>query len=593
MSTMGETTTIRVNSKTSVMWFAWRIVLRHKFTILILLIVSVGAAFDEAVTPIMFDFIIRNFEKFNANLLGYTVLKRSIINMMAAWIMFDVLYRISGLIASYIYPIIESDVRMMMFKEVQMYRPSYFSRESVEGSVENSVADTADGVQEIVEFIITTLIPGTLAIFACVLQIFSRNTHIGMLITGWTFFHILITILLLKKSVKCSSEMQAAQNKLASTIVDSLMNRNITLQCDQQLNEYQYVNKFQVLEIKAHRNMLLFNEGIKFILTGILITVCSFLFLHILSLFVSKQLMISDVVFLFLTVFNIVRQVWQIGTQLTPFVEGLGQCAKGLSLLDENMYLNNLSNRNIFRPEDDSIEFRNVSLYEKERLILDNVSFHIKSKEKVAFLGKSGSGKTTIFKIILGLTSDYTGEVFIGKINIRHVNSVEVRNYCGMLDQKHYWFDRSVYENLKYGNPNATDKEIKEVCEKAMIYDFVEDLPQKWHTIVHFNTLSGGQLQRLNLARLLLRKSKILMFDELTNALDLITQRFLGKIIKSYTGTLLFTTHNLHYRNLFDRIIIIDEGQLVAAGTHEELKKNSKIYGEMLSIYDLDAYNTD
>ena len=281
-----------------------------------------------------------------------------------------------------------------------------------------------------------------------------------------------------------------------------------------------------------------------------------------------KAIKISDMVFLYLAILSIVRQVWQVGTQLLPFVEGLGQCHKGLSIFNDDMRLTNINNTNVFSPKDDSIEFRNVTLYENNKCILNNVSFFIKDKEKVALLGKSGSGKTTLLKVILSLTSPYEGDVFIGGVNIKNVNSNEIRNYCGLLDQKHYWFDRSIKENLLYGNPTATDKELKEVCEKASIYQFIQDLPEKWHTVANMNTLSGGQVQRLCFARLLIRKTKIMMCDELSNGLDVSVQKFLGNFIDEYKGTCLLTTHNLYYRKIFHRLIIIENGKIIDTSTH-------------------------
>lgn len=574
-----------IQNAKSVIKFTWKFILKFKIFFIILLVLSVAAAFDEVITPYLLDLVIKNFEHFTNGVVNAKVITKSIFHMLAMWLCFDVLYRLSGLLASYIYPLIESDVRMFMFKKVLFYRPSYFATESLEGSVENAVAETADGVQEIIEFIITTLIPGSIAILGCVLQIIRRNTMIGFLITLWAFFHILITVFLLNKSIKCSSALQETQNELAGKIVDSLINRNTTLQFNQQNTEFKYITKYQDKEVNAHRKLLLFNELIKFILNSLVIIVGIFLFLHTVSLFISHTILLSDVIFLFTTIFSIVRQVWQIGTQLIPFVEGLGQCAKGVSLLNDEMQLSNSDNVNIFTPKDDSIEFKNVTLYENNRCILNNISFTINSKTKVALIGSNGTGKTTIFRLILGLTSAYTGDVFIGKINIKNVNRSEVRKYCGVLSQKPYWFDRSIKENLHYGNPEATDQEIKEACEKACIYDFIMTLPEKWYTILNSNTLSGGQMQCLCLARLLISKPTILMGDEITTGLDIERQQFLKKFIKDFKGTVVLTTHNLDYREIFDKVIVLQNGQVADEGTDEELSKRSNIYQAMMNQF--------
>jgi ATP-binding cassette, subfamily B, bacterial len=572
-------------NKKSVFSFIWSFVIKYKFALLVLLTTSTIAAFDEAITPFMLNIVLKNIEKLNANLISYSAVQISIFYMIGVWIFFDILYRISGLLSSYIYPKIEAKVRMMIFQEIQFYRPSYFADEAMEGVVENSVSDTADGVQEILEFLITTLIPTTAAILACVCQIFWRNQTLGILITSWALLHLIFSILLLSKSVKCSADLQNAQNQLASKIIDSLINRNLTLQFNKQEEDYKHIQKYQDHEIKSHKNLLFLSEMIKFILNFFVIIVCIFLFLHILTLLKKQILNISDLVFLYLTIFNIVRQVWQIGTQLGPFVEALGQCSKGLLILNDKMRLLNLDNKNIFHPQDNSVEFRNVTLYENNICILNNVSFFIASDMKIAILGNSGSGKTTILKLILGLTSDYTGEILIGKQNIKNINSEAVRDYCGFLDQKHYWFDKSVRENLIYGKQNATDSELEEVCKQVAIYEYIQALPQKWDTVIGISKLSGGQLQRLCVARALLRNAPIIMFDEFNNGLDMKLQKILGNLIQQYNGTCILTTHNLYCKTIFHQFIIIENGKFIDQGNENELMIRSKLFQNMLAPF--------
>lgn len=577
-----------IKYKANLLSFVWQFIKQKKITYLILLILSIISALDEAITPLLLDEVIKNLELFNKNFITSNMIKFSIYKMIFVWLVFDILYRLSGLLSSNVFPILEGKIRMFMFNEVQYYKPIFFSHDAKEGSIENAIADTADGVQEIVEFIIVTLIPTTLVVLFSIFNIFKRNLIIGYLIGGWAFIHMILSIILLKKSVKCSSNLQHAQNKVAGTIVDSLINRNITLQCDQQKLENEYILRDQNKEIKAHKDMLLYNEFVKFILNGFLIVISIILFIHMTNIFIDKKLLIHDVVFLFITIFSIVRQVWHIGTQLTPFIEGLGQCAKGLSILKEDVKLNNIQNNEHFNPQDGSIEFRNVTLYEDKKIILDNISFRIEDKEKVAFIGKSGSGKTTILKLILGLTSDYVGDVFIGGVNLKKVNSIDIRKFCGMLDQKHYWFNRTVRENLLYGHSNkdeVTEEQLIEACKKASVYEVIEGLEKGFDTRASANTLSGGQIQRLCLTRLLIRENKILMCDELGNGLDIFALKYIGEFIKGFKNTFIMTTHNLYYQKLFDKFLIIHEGKLIDVGTHEELINRSSIYQEMLKQF--------
>jgi ABC-type multidrug transport system fused ATPase/permease subunit len=573
-------------SEKNIFIFLWQFIKKKFIWYLVLLIFSIGAALDEVITPFLVDNVLQNFELFNNGAITTSVVKSSVIKMISVWLLFDIFYRIAGAISIFLYSKIEAEIRTYLFNKVQFYKPVFFDKDSQEGVVENSIADTADGAQEIIEFILTTLIPTILTVFINIKFIFVRNSYTGIVIFVWVIIHALLSIILLQKSIYYSSELQNSQNQLAGAMIESLINRSIVIQYDNQGLEDENISFYQKAEVKSHQNLLLYNEVIKLILNGLIIVFSIFLFIDIADKFMSKKLFINDVIYLFLTLFNIVRQVWFMGTQLMPFIEGIGQFNKGLLILDKKMEIRNIKEGDEFKPINTSIEFRGVTLKETNKIILDNISFRIEDNEKVAFVGESGSGKTSILKLILGLNDNYTGDIFIGGVNIRNVNTVAIRNFCGLLNQKHYWFNnKSIKENLLYGDTKATNEKLIEVCKKAFIYDVIDNLPEKLDTKISSNILSGGQIQRLCLARLLLRKNKILMCDELGNGLDVIALRSIGEFIKNFENTFIITTHNLYYRDLFNKFFIIKDGKLLDTGTHEELIKRSSIYQAMLQNF--------
>jgi ABC-type multidrug transport system fused ATPase/permease subunit len=352
--------------------------------------------------------------------------------------------------------------------------------------------------------------------------------------------------------------------------VDSLLNRNITLQNNNQKDEYDYVNKFQKLEIQAHRKLLFFNEKIKFVLSWICIIMSITLFTYIFDLMINKKISLSNGFFLFSILFILVRSVWSIGSQLGPFVEALGQCNKGIFYI-RNMY-KIIENKPIqkFDPSNYSVEFRNVTVYDRDRPLIKNISFKIENGEKVVFLGHSGSGKTTILRTLLGLTEQYTGDIFIGDINLKNVDMKEVRDIIGILDQKSYVFARTIDKNITVTNHNATLKDLKQVTEAAKLYDFIENLPNKFEEKVNINRFSGGQLQKICLARFFLKQGKIQLFDEFSTGLDIIAQKEIIDYIKNFnSSTCLFVDHNLSYLHLFNKIILLREGEILGQGTHE------------------------
>ena len=233
-----------------------------------------------------------------------------------------------------------------------------------------------------------------------------------------------------------------------------------------------------------------------------------------------------------------------------------------------------------------NFEFKNVTFgYEKNRPILNNLSFKVKANETVAFVGKSGGGKTTIFSLIDKLYTVKNGEITIDGININELDKDSIRDNISIITQSPYIFNFTIKENLKITKENATDEEIIEACKIAQLHDYIMTLPKKYDTLVGEGglTLSGGQRQRLAIARALLKQTEIILFDEATSALDNETQKSVQKAINNMKGTytILIIAHRLSTVVDADRLILINNGKVEAEGTHEELLKKSKTYREL------------
>ncbi len=232
-----------------------------------------------------------------------------------------------------------------------------------------------------------------------------------------------------------------------------------------------------------------------------------------------------------------------------------------------------------------NFEFKNVHFGYDDKEILKGISFKIKENETLAFVGKSGSGKTTIFNLLTKLYEVDKGEITIDNININDLTRDSIRGNMSLISQNPYIFNFTIRENLRLVKEDMTDEEMVEVCKLAQIHDYIMTLPDKYDTLVGEGgiNLSGGQRQRLAIARALLRKTEIILFDEATSALDNQTQRDIQKAINNMKGeyTILIIAHRLSTVINSDRIILIDDGKVKAEGTHTELMKTSKDYKEL------------
>lgn len=236
-----------------------------------------------------------------------------------------------------------------------------------------------------------------------------------------------------------------------------------------------------------------------------------------------------------------------------------------------------------------NIEFKNVSFSYGRLKVLKDMSFEIKEKEKVAFVGKSGAGKTTIFNLITKLYDTNRGKILLDGYNINELSCSTIRNNMSIITQIPYIFNFSIKDNLLLAKENATMKEIREACKMACIDDYIMNLPKKYDTMVGENgvTLSGGQRQRLSIARALLVKSEIILFDEATSALDNETQGNIKKAINNLNGkyTVLIIAHRLSTIIDSDKIYVVDDGKIIDCGSHKELLERCEYYKE---LYDSD-----
>lgn len=242
------------------------------------------------------------------------------------------------------------------------------------------------------------------------------------------------------------------------------------------------------------------------------------------------------------------------------------------------------------------LTFKNVNFkYNENAEVLQNINFEIEPNSIVSFVGKSGSGKSTIASLISKLyyLDDNSGEILLDDININELTRNTIRDNICLVSQFPYIFDMTIEENLKLAKPNATTEEIDEVLKIAELYDFVYSQPNKLETKLGENgiKLSGGQRQRLAISRALLKKSKIIVFDEATSSLDNENQEKIKNVMKkmSQDHTIVMIAHRLSTVVDSDKIIFVKDGKVHAEGTHKYLMKNCNEYKALYSKEEKDS----
>lgn len=256
-------------------------------------------------------------------------------------------------------------------------------------------------------------------------------------------------------------------------------------------------------------------------------------------------------------------------------------------ILNEEVDLKNHENP-VMDVKDGSIEFKNVDfsyVKDENKLALKNVNLKIKSGETIGIIGGTGSSKTTLVQMIPRLYDATSGEVLVGGVNVKDYDIETLRNQVAMVLQKNELFSGTIKENIRWGNENATDEEVIKVCKLAQADDFVNSFPDKYDTHIEQGgtNVSGGQKQRLCIARALLKKPKILILDDSTSAVDTRTDALIRKAFKEEipNTTKIIIAQRIASVEDADKIIVLNEGKVEAVGNHEYLMKNSEIYKEV------------
>jgi len=236
--------------------------------------------------------------------------------------------------------------------------------------------------------------------------------------------------------------------------------------------------------------------------------------------------------------------------------------------------------------ENSEIIFDNISFgYHPDRSIIKNLSFKLPEGKSLAIVGPTGAGKSTISKLLFRFYDPSSGEILINNKNIKDYRQLDLRKIIGIVPQDTVLFNDTIYYNISYGKPNATKEEIINAAKIAGIHHFIENIPDKYNTIVGERglKLSGGEKQRVSIARTVLKNPSIYFFDEATSSLDTSTEKEIIKNLEaiSKNKTTLIIAHRLSTVSNADNIIVINQGKIVESGNHQKLLNEYGLYADM------------
>ena len=388
-----------------------------------------------------------------------------------------------------------------------------------------------------------------------------------------------------KRMGKVATEAQEKSGDLNKYLIDLFKNHKVIKIFQRENFENQRSEKFvNDLKEKSIKIATVFIRAtpIMEILTGIMIAILIF---YSGKLIMNGQLNINNF-FSFLAAMMLAYQpVKSLATINVGIFQGISAGKRIIPIIDSENNISSNENLKNIKLEDGSINFKNVNFnYEsnQDNEVLKNINLEIAGNKMTALVGHSGSGKSTLLSLIPRIYDPSSGEILLDGQNIKEVKLSSLRKEISIVDQNTTLFDDTVLNNIKYAKPDATNEQIFQAAEMAMCTDFINKLENKFETKIGENgvKLSGGEKQRLSIARAFLKNSKIILLDEATSSLDSETEEKIQKALEKLISnkTTIVIAHRLSTILNSNKIYVLDKGNIVDQGKHDELLENSKIY---------------
>ncbi|KKR34769.1 MAG: Xenobiotic-transporting ATPase [Candidatus Magasanikbacteria bacterium GW2011_GWA2_40_10] len=579
---------MKINTKLTLKFY-WQQVRKHYISGLIVLFGVVGGSAAGAVTPLyykkLFDLLAQTQSR---NILVVQLIQILLI-IAAVEIIGWVFWRLAVFFIAYFQSFIMADLSDVCFKYLHKHSFAYFNNNFV-GSLVKKVNRFTRAFEDITDRFYFSILQLITSIVIILFVLTKRNLALGLGIVAWIIVFFIANLIFTKFKLRYDLARSEADSKATGILADTITN-NVNVKLFGGYNrEVKNFGK-AISEVKRFR-LLTWNLGGAYEAVQSLLTIILELGIFYIAIGLWKDgiLTIGDFVLIQSYVLIVIMRSWDFGRVIQHIYEDLAEAEEMTIVLSEPHEITDIKNAASLKVPTGQIEFNDVSFYYHEtRSILEKFDLTIAPKEKVALVGPSGAGKTTIIKLLLRMYDIFDGKILIDGQDISRVTQESLWRNVSMVPQDPILFHRSLLENIRYGKSDATEAEVIRAAKLAHCHEFIKDLPEGYDTFVGERgvKLSGGERQRVAIARAILHNSPILILDEATSSLDSQSEKLiqdaLNILIKG--KTVLVVAHRLSTIMKMDRIIVVKDGKIAEQGTHHELlEKSNGLYHKLWEV---------
>jgi ATP-binding cassette subfamily B protein len=518
----------------------------------------------------------------NLLILGNTpeILKQaiSIIFFILAINFFKIIsWRATNFVNNYFQPKVMADLTNTCYKYLQKHSQGFFTSNFI-GSLVTKVKRYERAFERISDQITFDLGRTLLDTSMIVAVLFWQFPQFAMVIALWAVLFVIFSYKYSVYKLPYDLKRATADSETTAQLADSMTN-NINIKL---FTSYEKENKkfSDVTNIQFKLRKKSWDLGtLGDLVQAFLMIILEFIIIYwAVKLWNRGILLVGDIALLQVYLTRMFDKLWSVGKNIRDIFEALADGNEMTEMLLEKHEVADDKNALELKVQNGQITFNNVNFhYQKEQTVFENFNLSIQAKERVALIGPSGGGKSTIVKLLFRFIDIQKGEICIDGQNISKVTQDSLRENISLVPQDPILFHRSLMENIRYGKPTASDQEVIEAAKKSHAHEFISKTREGYQTFVGERgiKLSGGERQRVAIARAILKNAPILVLDEATSSLDSESEMFIQEALKDLmqNKTVIVIAHRLSTIMQMDRIIVLENGKIVEEGKHQELLK--------------------